>query len=203
MSAQLHSGMNLASFSHSVKTQANGVNFAHQLLCNPKIPTLLKAVRMGFIKGCPNLSKKLILKYLNPSPVTTKGHMKRPRHGIESTCPKPNATVPQLLPVMPPPVWVPLLDKFVPPAAIDPNVINDDCNESITNVFCYGAFADRHSGVVYNDVTGSFPFVSFNGSVCFLVMYHYESNTIMAMPIAGLDDQSIFNAYKAKFDELA
>ncbi len=34
-------------------------------------------------------------------------------------------------------------------------------------------------------------------------MYYYESNAIMAMPIAGLDDQSIFNAYKANFDELA
>jgi hypothetical protein len=63
----------------------NGVRFAHQSLCNPKISTLLKAVRKVFLKGCPNLSEKLILKYLNPSPATSKGHMKRPRHGIRST----------------------------------------------------------------------------------------------------------------------
>jgi hypothetical protein len=30
-------------------------------------------------------------------------------------------------------------------------------------------------------------------------MCHYESNSIMVTPIAGLDDQSIFNAYKANF----
>jgi hypothetical protein len=42
--APIHPGMTLASFTHSVKTQANGVKFAHQLLCNPKILTLLKAV---------------------------------------------------------------------------------------------------------------------------------------------------------------
>ena len=84
-----------------------------------------------------------------------------------------------------------------------PNVIQDNADESIANVFCYGAFADKRSGVVYNDLTGNFPFVSFDGSVCFLVMYHYEANAILATPIAGLDDKSIFNAYKANFDELA
>ncbi len=80
-----HPAVDLASFTHSVRTRANGVKFAHQCLCSPKISTLLKAVRRGFLRGCPNLSKKLILKYLNPSPATSKGHMKRPRHGIRST----------------------------------------------------------------------------------------------------------------------
>jgi hypothetical protein len=95
-----------------------------------------------------------------------------------------------------------LPDDFVPPAIPAPNVIGNDCNESIANVFCFGAFADRQSGVIYNDLTGNFSFVSLDGSVCFLVMYHYEANAIMATPIAGLDDQSIFNAYKANFDVL-
>ena len=58
----IHPGVNLATFTHSVKTRASGVKFAHQSLCNPKISTLLKAVRKGFLDGCPNLSKKLILK---------------------------------------------------------------------------------------------------------------------------------------------
>jgi hypothetical protein len=34
-------------------------------------------------------------------------------------------------------------------------------------------------------------------------MYHYEANAILAMPIAGLDYCSIFNAFKANFDKLA
>jgi hypothetical protein len=51
----------MATFTHSMKTRANQVKFAHQLLCNPKVSTLLKAVRKGFLKGCPNLTKKLIL----------------------------------------------------------------------------------------------------------------------------------------------
>jgi hypothetical protein len=101
---------------------------------------------------------------------------------------------------MPPPVWLPLLDDFVPPAIPGPNVIGNDCNESIANVFCFGVFADRHSGIVYNDLTGNFLFVSFDGSVCFLVLYHYEANTIMATPITSLDDLSIFHAYMENFE---
>ncbi len=48
-----HTGVTLATFTHSVR-----------------------------IKGCPNLSETLILKYLNPSLATAKGHMKRPRHRL-------------------------------------------------------------------------------------------------------------------------
>ena len=84
-----------------------------------------------------------------------------------------------------------------------PNLIGDDEDDaSIANVFCFGAFADKQSGVMYNDLTGNFPFMSLDGSVCFLVMYHYEANAIFAIPIAGLDDVTIFEAYKKKFDKL-
>ncbi len=66
----------LATFMHSVRTQANAIKFAHQLLCNPKILSLMKTLREGFLQGCPNLNKELVVKYLNPSPATAKGNMK-------------------------------------------------------------------------------------------------------------------------------
>jgi hypothetical protein len=44
--------------------------------------------------------------------------------------------------------------------------------------------------------------MSYDGSVYYLVLYHYESNAIMATPITGLDNVCIFNAYKLNFDEL-
>ena len=78
-----------------------------------------------------------------------------------------------------------------------PNLIGDDeDNAPIANVFCFGAFADKQSGVMYNDLTRNFLFMLLDGSVCFLVMYHYESNAIFAIPIAGLDNVTIFEAYK-------
>jgi hypothetical protein len=79
--------INWAVFAHSICTQANAVQIAHQSLGNPKISTLMKALRKGFLKGCPNINEELGAKYLNPSPATAKGHMKRPKKGIRSTAP--------------------------------------------------------------------------------------------------------------------
>ena len=36
----------------------------------------------------------------------------------------------------------------------------------------------------------------------FIVLYHYETNSILATPITNLDDKSIFEAYKANFEML-
>jgi hypothetical protein len=65
-----------------------------------------------------------------------------------------------------------------------------------------GRLQIKNNGVVYNDLTGSFPFILLDGSVCFFVMYHYEANAILAKPISGLDDISIFNTYKMQFEDL-
>jgi hypothetical protein len=55
---------------------------------------------------------------------------------------------------------------------------------------------------MYNDLTGNFPFITLDGSMCFLVMYHYEANAIFAIPITGLDNVTTFEAYKKKFYKL-
>jgi hypothetical protein len=135
----IHPGADLASFMHSVGMRANREKSAHHSLCNPKTTTLLKAVRRGFLKGCPNLTKKLILKYLNRNPATANGHMKRPRHGIKSTQPK--QAMPCVMQPVPP-------IAIVPPPAMDaapihdiilhqplPHLIDNDCNKLIANVF--------------------------------------------------------------------
>jgi hypothetical protein len=67
-------------------------------------------------------------------------------------------------------------------------------------MFCIGAFADKISRVVYNDLTGNFLFMLIDGTVYFFVMYHYKTNAIIAKPIANLDDKSIFEAYKELFE---
>ncbi len=155
------------------------VKFAHQSLCNPKILTLLKAIQKGFLKGCLNISKKLIVKYLNPSPATAKGHMKRPRHGIRSTTPKANMRqssicVPAITFPVPPAASVrsgstqgseKMSEQVVEHNAQWSNLIGDDEDESIANVFYFGAFVDNNSGIVYHDLMGSFPFLSLDGSV--------------------------------------
>ncbi len=68
------------------------------------------------------------------------------------------------------------------------------------NLYCFAAFADKHTGMIYNDLTGTFPFMSLEGNVCFLVVYHYENNAILALPISGFIDNVIFRAYKEIYE---
>jgi hypothetical protein len=82
-----------------------------------------------------------------------------------------------------------------------PNVIGDNADKSIANKFCFGAFSDRNSSIVYHDLMGSFPFMSFDGSVCLFVLYHHEFNAILAKPITRLDNMSIFTAYKTYIEK--
>ena len=110
----------LATFTHSVCTQANAIKFVHQLLCYPKISSLLKVLQKSFLKGCPIINEELITKYLNPSPATAKGHMKRPKKGIRSTQLKQvaktseaPAPVPQIAPQV-----LPIFDE--PPLSMAP-----------------------------------------------------------------------------------
>jgi hypothetical protein len=158
------------------------------------------------------MKETLILKYLNPSTAMAKGHMKRPRQGIRSTRPKVTHHAPTTR------IPVPIIEAvsiFVQPHIPDPpypgpaygacvgsHAVDDDNSESIANIFCFGAFADKNSGIVYHDLIRLFPFMPFHGNVCFFVLYHFESNAILATPIAGLDDVSIFNAYKKYFKDL-
>ncbi len=101
----------MACFTHTVCSKANRVKFAHQLLCSPCPSTLLKAIRHGFLKGCPNLTSAGVIRYLNPSPALAKGHMKWPHQGIQRTHPKPPQTPPTILQPAPQ-LTVPVLPLF-------------------------------------------------------------------------------------------
>ncbi len=165
-----------------------------------------------FLKRVSTSLEGLVAKYLNPSPATAKAHMKQPKKGIRSMQKKVTTKGDNNVPSVPAPVpqvVPPLLPLFVEPlpynglaygARMDVNLIPD--NELITNVFCFGAFANKINGVVYNDLTGNFSFMSIDGSVCFFVLYHYEANAILVKPIVNVNNRSIFKAYKEVFKTL-
>jgi hypothetical protein len=60
----------------------------------------------------------------------------------------------------------------------------------------------RSGGVIYNDLTGYFPFISIDRSVCFFALYHYNTNAILMKAIIFFDDHSIYEAYKEVFEML-
>jgi hypothetical protein len=211
--AHAQPAVQIAFFAHTVQTKANSIRFAHQSLCRPHISTLLKAIKRGYLKGCPNLTAHGVNKYLNPSPATAKGHMKRPRQGIRSTrrvppVPSPSVVRSRIVPDEIHPIahtHVHVIDNnnmdsensipiHVPPV----NVIESD-DDSNRNVFVFVAFADKQNGTLYSDLTGTFSFMSLEGNVCFLVVYHYETNAIMVVPTANFTDDAILKAFHQQF----
>jgi hypothetical protein len=77
----------------------------------------------------------------------------------------------------------------------------DDYSNS-ANVFYFGAFADKILGVVFNDCTGNFSYMSLDGNIYFFVIYHYKTDTILITPMVGLDSKHILEAYKSNFQYL-
>jgi hypothetical protein len=90
----------------------------------------------------------------------------------------------------------------VGPPKHGPNVIINNNDSSIGNIFCFGAFADKQTGILNKDLIGLFPYMSLEGNVCFLVVYHYESNAILTLPISGFDNNTIFAVYITQFEFL-
>ena len=41
-----------------------------------------------------------------------------------------------------------------------------------------------------------------DGNICFFVVYHYKTNTILITPIMGLDSERILESYKSNFKYL-
>ncbi len=63
-------------------------------------------------------------------------------------------------------------------------------------------FTDKQTGTLYSDLTGIFPFMSLEGNMCFLIVYRYESNAILALPIANFDDETILAAFQQQSNSL-
>jgi hypothetical protein len=138
--------------------------------------------------------------------------MKRSHQGICSTTPQQPRTPPsaQQIPSI---QAAPIFNKskgdesFAPrihigPIGHGPKYIIEDDDSSIGNIFCFGAFADKQTGILYNDLTGSFPYMSLKGNICFLIVYYYKSNAILTLPISGFNNNTIFAAYKTQFEFL-
>jgi hypothetical protein len=124
--------------------------------------------------------------------------MKRPCQGIRSTQHfLPPVTTHKLLQVPPIKLTGHNNVKLIPLDDVDSNysfavegpmtraaVIKADKDSKI-NIFCFATFADKHMGILYNDLTGTFPFMSLKRNNCFFIVYHYESNAILVLPITN------------------
>jgi hypothetical protein len=144
------------------------------LFAPPNFPWKLSA--RGSSKGVPIFQRH----YFSDTSIQVamaKGHMKQPHHSIQSTHHHTTPVAKRLPPVLPLFDNIPVYPRPAYGTRLGPNVLADNADKSIANIFCFGAFADRNSNILYHNLTGSFPFMSFYGSVCFLY-----STTMNPMP---------------------
>ncbi len=146
-----------------------------------------------------------------------KGHMKRPCQGIHSTRWVPPVPTPSV-------VRSRIVPEVIRPIAharmhvMDDNNNNKDSGDSIpmhvphANIIKSDDEANRmclflrhlriNNGTLYSDLTGAFPFMSPEGNVCFLVVYHYKTNAIMGVPISNFTNDAILKAFHQEFELL-
>jgi hypothetical protein len=155
-------------------TIADQMAFLHSACFSPVPSTLIQAIDNGHFTSWPGFSSHNIKHHLPKSLATAYGHLDQKRKGIRSTQPKP--TQPVGLPAFP-------MDT------INADPIPD---HNTSNHVCYAI--DDTTGRVYSDQTGRFPVQATTGNKYVVVVYDYDSNAILAEPIANRRDTSIRNA---------
>jgi hypothetical protein len=135
--------------------------------------------------------------------------MECPRQGVRSTRHPPQDGIPPI------PQVLPSIDNstisinnkidddledsmpFIQPST-NANVIESN-NNSTANVVIFAAFADKRTGILYSDLTGTLLFMYLKENVCFLVVCHYGPNAILALPITNFANDTILAAYQQQF----
>ncbi|WP_281640541.1 Ty1/Copia family ribonuclease HI [Aurantimicrobium minutum] len=153
------------------------VEFAHAALFSPAPSTLYKALQRGFLPPFPGLDAKSFLKHTPRSEATIKGHLDAARKNQNST----KDTTPSTFD----PILQDLLEDAFPPAPFDGERTN----------MVYAAFHEIR-GAVHSDLTGRFPIPSSSGNHYILVVYCYDANAILMLPLQNRKAETILTAYK-------
>jgi hypothetical protein len=84
----------------------------------------------------------------------------------------------------------------------DPKVITKepDLDQGIKNQYVYAATID--AGQIYTDQTGIFPVVSSKGNKYIMILYDYDSNSILAQPINDRTAPELLKSFQVMEQEL-
>jgi hypothetical protein len=150
------------------------VRFMHAALFSPLIGTLLQAVKKGFLNSFPGLAARNIKMYPPVSKAMAKGHMNQECKNQRSSSDKH-------------------LDKddiygsyFLP---------DDEKLEERTHD-CYVASHWTQDGQIFTDQTGKFLIPARSGNTQIMIMYIYDANAILAVPMKSKMAEAHLEAYK-------
>ncbi|KAI2490112.1 Reverse transcriptase (RNA-dependent DNA polymerase) [Fragilaria crotonensis] len=164
-------------------TPAELVAFAHAALFSPALSTLQKAIDNGYLPNFLGLTALGLRKYPPASVAMIKGHLDQSRKNQRST--KLTATTIPTAP-SPAPEYSPDDDAFP---------TSDPDNERTHH--CFAAVFEPASGQIHSDQTGKFIVASSSGNNYVLVVYDYDSNSILVAPMRSRTGPCILAAFQA------
>ena len=172
-------------------TKRELAQYLHKACFSPAISTFLTAIKNNHFTTWPGLTEDLIKNHLPVSEATVKGHMKEERHGLQSTQPRKQSTVPSKEPAPnpkpPDPEWTLMNDM---------NPVKQE-NETKTNQVAFSLHHNknnRHKG--FMDLTGRFPFKSAREMEYLLIAYVYDANAILVEPLKNKQAKTITDAWE-------
>jgi hypothetical protein len=157
---------------------ADHLAFLHAALFSP-VTSTLHAIQAGHLTTWPGLTISNVKRFLPKSVATYKGHLDQSRKNQRSTKPMEEPE-----------------DLTVPPSP----AITDGKQTH----FVYAAVLDIliETGRIYTDQTGNFPNVSQRGNKYLMVLYDYDSNSILVGPLRNRTDAQMIAAYDRLVERL-
>jgi hypothetical protein len=145
------------------------VQFLHAACGSPVPSAWITAINNGHFATWPGLTADLVRKHLPKSTATVKGHLNQQRKNLRSTKPKPDTP-------------------------LDNQPISESPNERTQQVF-----ADVYdtTGEIATNQTGKFPTTSSPGHKYVLILYNYDSNSILAETMRNRSDTEHLRAYNS------
>ena len=166
------------------ETVPERIAFLHWCAGSPQLSTWCKAIDAGFFRSWPGLTSKLVRKHMPQSIPMIKGHLDQQRKNIKSTKPKRSMAKP----------------RFLPGEDETEQDLHPAQHEHRTNYI----YADCHdiTGQIFSDQPGRFLVSSISGHQYIMIVYDYDSNSILAEPMKSRSGPEMRRAYKAIFDYL-
>jgi hypothetical protein len=137
-------------------------SFLHACAFSPIPSTFLRAIQRGHFKSWPGLTPSLITKHLSKSLATSKGHLRMQQKNIRSTKP---------------------LTADLPIATSLDFSPSQDLHNPRTHIVFPTIINTTNLQKSYSDQTGKFPIQSSRGHNYVMILYDYDSNAILSIPL--------------------
>ena len=134
--------------------------------------TIIRVIKRNNFTSWPGMTAKIIQKHLPKWITTAHGHLDQVSKNLHTT--KENG----------------LIDNMSP--AQEPN------NIKTNDIMCTIATMDNICKS-YSDQTGKFPIISSRGHKYIFVFYHYDTNTILGIPIKSRNTSDLCDAWSTAF----